>query len=182
MPATCYISSGIAQGLCDVSTGGIKKIYVIGGGGSVTGVTYDSNDQITGATSSGTTVLYGFNLKRGVSSLTQTVNKSYENGTLYFQQDLLITLYKYDYEKRNLLLLLAQNDELQIVAVDQNDTQYWLGAVNGMAIASGTATSGLALADRNGFEITFSGQEPEPSYVIDGTLATVFAPPITIEE
>lgn len=182
MSNTCYITSGVAQGQCDVSTGGIKKIYVIGGGGSITGVTYDSNDQITGATASGTTTLYGFNLKRGVSSLTQTVTKSYENGTLFFQQDLLITLYKYDYEKRNLLLLLAQNDDLQIVAVDQNDTQYWLGSANGMAISAGTATSGLALADRNGFEITFSGQEPEPAYVISGALSDVFGSPITIVE
>lgn len=178
----CYITSGVAQGACDVSTGGIKKIYVVGGGGSITGVTYDSEDRITGATATTGTTLYGFNLKRGVSSLTQTVNKSYENGTLFFQQDLMITLYKYDYEKRNLLLLLAQNDELQIVAVDQNDTQYWLGSVNGMAISAGTATSGLALADRNGFEITFSGQEPEPSYIIEGDLDVVFASPITIEE
>lgn len=173
---TCYISSGVAQGQCDVGTGSIKKIWVVGGSQlGNTGYTYDATDQITGATSATGTVLYGFNLRRGVSSLTQNINKNYENGTLFFEQLLNIVLYKYDATKRDLIYQMALNDDLQVIALDQNDTYYMLGEINGMSLG-GTATTGTALADRNGFELTFTGQEPAPSRVIDtdGTLVDVF--------
>ena len=171
---SCFISSGEVLG-CSDSIGGIKKVYIVGGGGQVTGYTYDADGAITGATSTSGTTLYGFELKRGVSSLTQTLNKSYENGTVFFQQDLVISLYKYDTEKRNKLKVLSQNDTLQIVAIDQNDVQYLLGQVNYSYLSAGDAVSGLALGDKNGFNLTFSAQEFEPARVIDGALATVFA-------
>lgn len=170
---SCFISSGEVLG-CSDSIGGIKKVYIVGGGGQVTGYTYNVDGAITGATSTTGTTLYGFELKRGVSSLAQNVVKSYENGTIYFEQVLNIVLYKYDQEKRNKLKVLSQNDTLQIVAIDQNDTQYLLGQVNYSYLSGGAATSGTALGDRNGFELTFTAQEFEPARVINGALASVF--------
>jgi len=172
---SCYISSGIALG-CSDSLGSLKKIYVVGGAtGEVTGYTYDADGAITGATSAAGTSIYGFELKRNTSSLTQNTTKSFENGTVYWEQLLVAVFYKYDQDKRNQLLILGQNDNLQIIAVDQNDTQYMVGQVNGMYLSAGVAGTGTALGDRNGFELTFSGQEPVPARVIDGALATVFA-------
>lgn len=170
---SCYISSGLALG-CSDSIGGIKKIYVVGNGGAVTGYTYDADGAITGATSTSGTTLFGFELKRNTSSLSQNVTKSFENGTIYFEQVLTVVFYKYDQDKRNQLKILSQNDELQIIAIDQNDTQYLLGQVNGMYLSGGSAATGTALGDRNGFELTFTGQEQTPANVIEGALATVF--------
>lgn len=170
---SCYITSGVQNDSCGTSVGGIKKVFIVGGG-EITGFTYDSNNQITGMTSSSTgTTLYEFELKRGVNSLAQTITKSYENGTLYFEQVLNIVLYKMAADKRNQILLLAVNDFLQIIAEDGNGIQYFLGKVNGMTL-SGTANTGTALADRNGFELTFTGQEPEMADLISGKLADVF--------
>jgi hypothetical protein len=87
----------------------------------------------------------------------------------------VISLYKYDTEKRNKLKVLSQNDALQIVAIDQNDVQYLLGEVNFSYLSAGDATSGQALGDKNGFSMTFQAEEFEPARVIDGALATVFA-------
>lgn len=171
---SCYISSGIALG-CSDGIGGIKKVYIAGNTGSITGFTYDADGAITGATSSSSTTLYGFEVKRNTSSLAQNVTKSFENGTIFFEQVLTIVAYYYDQDKRNLLKTLSQNDELQIIAIDQNDTQYMLGQVNGMYLSGGSAATGTALGDRNGFEFIFTGQEKEPARVIEGTLATVFA-------
>ena len=50
-----------------------------------------------------------------------------------------------------------------------------LGQVRGMYVSAGALTSGLALGDRNGMNFTLTGQEPVPSRVITGTLATVFS-------
>jgi hypothetical protein len=174
---SCYITSGIELG-CSDGIGGIKTIYVVGGAGSanggVTGVTTNSAGSITGATSTSGTTIYEFQLKRNTSSLSQNVTKSFENGTIYFEQVLTAVFYKYDQDKRNELKILSQNDELQIIAVDQNDVQYWLGETNGMYLSGGSAATGTAFGDRNGFEMIFTGQEPVPASTIVGTLSTVF--------
>lgn len=175
---SCYISSGVALG-CSDGIGGIKKIYIAGGAGSanggITGVTYDVDGAITGSSVSSGTTLYGFELKRNTSSLSQNTTKNFENGTIYWEQVLTAVLYKYDQDKRNLLGTLGQNDQLQIIAIDQNDVQYYLGQVNGMYLSGGSAATGTAYGDRNGFELIFTGQEPAPARVIDGALATVFS-------
>jgi hypothetical protein len=171
---SCYISSGIQLG-CSDGIGGIKKIYIVGGAtGEITGYTYNATGAITGATSSTGTTLYGFELKRNTSSLSQNTTKSFENGTIYWEQVLTAIFFKYDQDKRNQLKILGQNDQIQIVAIDQNDVQYLLGQVNGMYLSGGSAATGTAFGDRNGFEMIFTGQEAEPARVIDGALATVF--------
>jgi YD repeat-containing protein len=170
---SCYISSGVALG-CSDGIGGIKKIYVVGGGGAVTGYTYDANGAITGATSSSGTTLYGFELKRNTSSLTQNVQKNFENGTIFFDQVLSVVLFKYDQTKRDQLKILSQNDNIQIIAIDQNDVQYLVGQVNGMYLSGGNAGTGTQFSDRNGFMLEFKGQEHEPANTILGALSSVF--------
>ena len=171
---SCFIQSGEVLG-CSDGIGGIKKIYIVGGGGAVTGYTYDADGAITGATSTTGTTLYGFELKRNTSSLIQNVQKNFENGTIYFEQVLTAILFRYDQEKRNKLKVLSQNDHIQIVGVDQNDTQYLLGQVHGMYLSGGNAGTGTQYADRNGFEMIFTGQEHEPARVVIGALSSVFA-------
>ena len=174
---SCYISSGIDLG-CSDGIGGIKSIWVLGASGAtapsvsavaVTGTT----GPITGITGSG--VWYNFELKRNTSSLAQNTTKNFENGTIYWEQVLTAVLYKYDQDKRNQLLVLGQNDQIQIVAVDQNDVNYYLGQVNGMYLSGGSAATGTAFGDRNGFELIFTGQEAAPANVVSGTLSTIFA-------
>jgi len=163
---------------CADSIGGIKKVYIAGGSGvadgGITGFTYDADDQITGATAVTGVTLYGFDVKRNTSSLTQNIQKSFENGTVYFEQVLELVLFKYDKDKRLILDALAKKDNLQVIAVDQNETQYMLGQVRGMYLSGGTAATGSALGDRNGLTLTFQGDEPSPSRIIDGAIATVF--------
>lgn len=175
--SNCYISSGVDLG-CSDGIGGIKSIWVLGSSGatapSVSAVSITgSTGPITGITGSG--VWYNFELKRNTSSLSQNTTKNFENGTIFWEQVLTAVLFKYDQAKRNLLLELGQNDKIQIVAVDQNDVQYYLGQVNGMYLSGGSAASGTAFGDRNGYELIFTGQEAEPANVVSGVLSTVFA-------
>jgi len=174
---SCYISSGVDLG-CSDGIGGIKSIWVLGTSGatapSVTAVNLSgATGPISGITGSG--VWYNFELKRNTSSLSQNTTKNFENGTIFWEQVLTAVLFKYDQDKRNQLLLLGQNDKIQIVAVDQNDVNYYLGQVNGMYLSGGSAATGTAFGDRNGFELIFTGQEAEPANVVSGTLSTIFA-------
>ena len=176
---SCYISQGISLNECSDSIGGIQKIYIAGGTGTtvggVTGFTYTADDSISGATSATGTIFYGFELKRGTSQLTQNIQKSFENGTVFYEQLLEAVMYKYDASKRAIIENLAQKDNLQVIAIDQNDTAVMLGQVRGMYVSAGALTSGLALGDRNGVSWTMTGQEPVPARVIDGTGSTVLA-------
>ena len=174
---SCYISSGVDLG-CSDGIGGIKSIWVLGSSGStvpsvsavsITGTT----GPITGITGQG--VWYNFELKRNTSSLSQNTTKNFENGTIFWEQVLTAILFKYDQDKRNQLLVLGQNDNIKIVAVDQNDVNYYLGQVNGMYLSGGSAATGTAFGDRNGFELIFTGQESDPANVVSGTLSTIFA-------
>jgi len=166
---SCFITSGAALG-CSDSIGGVKKIYVAGQSGFTSGYTYNVSGTtigaITGATNSGTVTYYGFELKRNTSSLVQNTTKSYENGTVYWEQVLTAVLFKYDQEKRNQLKVLGQNDNLQILVIDQNDVVYVIGQVNYSYLSGGSAGTGLALGDRNGFEMIFTAQENEPARIL----------------
>lgn len=172
--ANCFISSGQSLG-CSDSIGGIKKIYIGGGTGYTSGYTYNATGSVTGATSTSGTTYYGFELKRGTSGLVQTTTKSFENSTVFYEQVLTIQLYKYDQDKRNQMKILGQNDNLQIIAIDQNDVQYLLGQVNFSYMSGGNASSGVALGDKNGYEFIFTAQEAEPARTIIGALATVYS-------
>jgi hypothetical protein len=174
---SCYISSGVDLG-CSDGIGGIKSIWVLGASGatapSVSGVAITgTTGPITGITGSG--VWYNFQLKRNTSSLSQNTTKDFANGSIYWEQVLTAVLFKYDQDKRNQLLVLGQNDQIQIVAVDQNDVNYYLGQVNGLYLSGGSAATGTAFGDRNGFELIFTGQEAEPANVVSGTLSSIFA-------
>lgn len=163
---SCFITSGAALG-CSDSIGGVKKIYVAGQSGYTSGYTYNADSAITGATDSGDVTYYGFELKRNTSSLVQNTTKNYENGTVYWEQVLTAVLYKYDQDKRNQLKVLGQNDNLQILVIDQNDVVYVMGQVNYSYLSGGSASTGLALGDRNGFEMIFTAQENEPARVLE---------------
>ena len=174
---SCFISQGVTLG-CSDGIGGINTIYVLGNSGatapSVSAVaTSGSTGPITGITGSG--VFYQFELKRNTSSLAQNTTKNFENGTIYWEQVLTAVLYKYSQDKRNQLLVLGQNDNIKIIAQDQNDVLYYLGQVNGMYLSGGSAATGTAFGDRNGFELIWTGQESAPANVISGTLSTILA-------
>lgn len=178
---SCYISSGIELN-CSNGIGSLQKIYIVGGAtGDVTAVAQTADGAITGATVSSGTTIYGFNIKRDTSNLVQQVQKNFVNGTIFFNQVVTAVFYKYDQDKRNLLKILSQNDAIQMVAVDQNGVQYWLGQKNGLYLSGGEAGTGTNYSDRNGFQFIFTGNEPEPANVITGQLSVVFSGATIIE-
>ncbi len=64
----CDITSGFALG-CRDNSGGIKAIYILSG--SIAGIT-DTSDEISDISGSG--IFYQFDLQRGTSDFTETIN------------------------------------------------------------------------------------------------------------
>ena len=74
---------------------------------------------------------------------------------------------------RNELFLLAQN-RLMFVYVDENSTNWLYGSDYGLMLTTSSAKTGKVLADRNGYELTFEGDEKNFAYeVSDACLATL---------
>jgi hypothetical protein len=97
---------------------------------------------------------------------TETPEISQENGTLFFQQDLTVIFNKMTVEKRNQILLMAQATDMVVVYKD-NTGKFWsVGLKKGAFVSAGSATSGTAYGDRNGYEITISGMERESTYEV----------------
>jgi hypothetical protein len=110
---------------------------------------------------------------RETSSLTETITANVQNGTIFYQQEVVIVLNKLAAATRNEILLLAKNRLLAIVE-DMNGNFWLLGAKNGLDITSGNSATGTASGDRNGYTLTFQAMEADPMWsVAAGTIAAI---------
>jgi hypothetical protein len=80
---------------------------------------------------------------------------------------------------RNQVRVLAQNPNLSIIIETNNGSEngaarwFLMGQVNGAQLLSGTSATGTAFSDLNGYNLVFSGNEPNPASEVSGS-ATSF--------
>ena len=156
---SCSLTTGYALG-CRDAVGGIKTIYVqainatgsvnTNGSGLVTGFTPTS---VSGS-------WFEYDLTKATSSMTETLNASTENGTLFYTPEVTFTINKLQTSVRNELRLLARN-RLLVIVLDNNGRYWLLGAANGLEASAGTAGTGTAFGDRSGYEMTLTGMDPD---------------------
>ena len=170
----CLINDIIALD-CINGLGGVKEMYVFAG-------TFGGITEVAGEVTniSGNGNFFQFYLPKDTASFTESINAAPTAGTLFFQPELTAIFQKMDAAKRNQILLLAQNRDLRVVFVDNNDVSWLMGESRGCIISAGNAQTGTAVADANQYSITVQGQEPDPAYPLDGTLANVIGSGITI--
>jgi len=154
----CALTQGFATFDCRDNVGGIKAIWFIPYS-DVTTIT-EASGTVSAITKSSGKVFYKYLLTRNTGSYTQTITGNIENGTVFFEQSLVVILNKMQVNMRNEILLLSRNTMMAVVE-DQNG-RYWLaGKLNGLDLLSGSADTGTAAGDRNGFSLTFTGSERE---------------------
>ena len=169
--ATCDINSGRLLS-CKDAISGLKAVYFVNyediNGVSGNTLTYNSlTEEIDGITTPGSTSAYKYDLHLG-NDLTQNIQSSPENGTLYFEQVLSITLKKLSSGDNVQIQQLARGRPL-IFVEDQMGNIMLVGRVNGADVTAGTAVTGNAFGDLNGYTLGFTGMEP--------TLANFYATP-----
>ena len=156
---------------CNDSNGGIDKIFIANG--PVESIT-EAAGVVTAITVGGSALtpsdFFEFEVPRQTSSFTETINASQENGTVFYDQALTMVFNKMEATKRNQILLMAEATSMVVVFKDANGKYFSVGLERGAYTTAGTATSGTAYADRNGYEITISGTEAAPSYEITGSI------------
>ena len=169
---------------CNRISGGVKAVYfaVLD---EITAFTFDSTaapnqvreiDDID----MGSNKLYKYTLPLGVSSLTDTIVGSRENGTIYYTPTINIIYNKLSRADQAEIKLLGATKTVifaelnQTLASNGHNVITAMGMINGMELNAGTMDSGAAWGDRNGYTLTFDGMETEPFAMMKDYTTTPF--------
>jgi len=143
---------------CKDALGGIKRIYV----SDWTDGFWD--DVISGevADSTAAEVFYTYDMTRGSGSLNQTITSDLAAGTVYFDQVCSVTFNKVATGDIAEISNLVKG-RMAVLVQDNNDNWFVMGHKNGVEVSGGTAQTGTAAGDQNGFTLEFSAQEVAPA-------------------
>ena len=153
---------------CRDALGGVKKVWMAA-----------FADELWDAVASGeipdsaaALVLKDYVSPKNTSSLTQTVNASVENGTVFYTQVLSLVLNKPVVADITEVQNLAKG-RLAIVVQDNNDNYFVMGHTRGAELTGGSLTTGTALGDLNGYTLEFTAEEAIPAPFLDSTGANL---------
>ena len=166
--SSCFTTANICKG-CRDAVGGIKQVYIVAG--CVTGVTENGDQEILTVGATGGTV-YTYQVEKNTSNFVENIQASLENGTVVYQQQVNLVFLKLQQSTRNQIKLLAQNTNMKVFVETNEGSIFYLGEDFGMALSSGTAESGTAFADRNGYTLLLEGFEKEPAKKLAGSLSS----------
>ena len=141
---------------CRNSAGGIQEVLIANFGN----ITIDSvaAGVITGLTQAAATSFYKYNLEKENGSLVETQTGSLENGTNFYDSVL-------DFNTKNLSsaeseeLMLLDQAQLFVIVKDMNDKYWTVGAYYAADKLSGTAVTGAAFGDHNGYTYSITAKE-----------------------
>lgn len=159
---TCALTQGYTLDCAD-GISGIKEIRVIEKGYlPASAITTVSSGVITGIVPTSSKKFYLFQLpNKNKDYAKQTRKKSRENGTLWYEQEIQLTIRKMQQSLRNELHLHSQAS-LAMIITDRNG-KYWLaGQDNGLELDSGDETTGGGRDDSNRYQLKYMGEEEQP--------------------
>lgn len=170
MATSCALTQDYTFG-CDVGSGGLKELYLIELE-NISTVT-ESSGTLTAITKIAGKIFRKYQLVQDTATAEETITGNLQNGTLFYAQKVTLVINKQNVAIRNEILLLAKN-RLAIVTVDNNDTYRLYGWDQGVRLNEGSAATGTAWGDRNGYTLTFSGNQRQLAYFVQASvLATL---------
>ena len=149
---------------CKDALGGIKRIYVAEwADGLWDPIVSGEVADVTVATT-----CYTYDMTRGSGSLTQTITSDLAAGTVFFDQVCSVTFNKAAATDIAEISNLVKG-RMAVLVQDNNDNWFVVGHKNGVEVSGGTAQTGTAAGDQNGFTIEFSAQDVAPAPFLDVT-------------
>lgn len=163
---SCALSQGYTLD-CRDNAGGAKAAWIIEHA-NVSGITH-ADGIITAIGKANNKRFWKYEQIKDTSEAKEDLQANEQNGTVFYAQSVELVLTKMQASIRNEISALAQN-YLIIVVQDRND-KYWLyGETNGLTLSTGSAGTGKAMGDRNGYGLTFTGAEPELAKEVDSSI------------
>jgi len=151
---------------CKSAVGGIKTIYFTDYG--TLGTPTIVEGEITLITE--TPTWFQFDVK-GASSLETAINSSRENGTTFYESTLTMALTFQEKATQEELKLIAHGRP-HVAVEDYNGNYFVVGLEHGAEVTGGTISTGAAMGDLSGYNLTIVAQETAPPYFITSNLIT----------
>lgn len=152
---------------CDGSLGGISQV-LLANFDDVSAVTV-GDDIITAITMADGAKFKKYDFRPNTGSMTSTMQRNLENGSLYWQTDLVLAFSKMETVKRIEINAMAINDMVAIVK-DMNGKYWYLGKDEPIIATAGDGQTGTARADRNGYGITLQDNSRQTPYEVDESI------------
>lgn len=166
---SCTLANGRGTLDCRESIGGIRNVYFVNHN-DMGAYTIDADGDLTDLGESSTAYKYALNPQG--SSFDEAITVSEENGTVFYEQTLTLSLPNLSSAALKALKILAQG-RFQIFVEDNNINEttghgacYLAGAYNGMTVTGGNVGRGQALADMSGYNLTFMGREQRAAILV----------------
>ena len=162
----CDIANGRTEA-CKESVGGLRNIYIANWNADMyDGLTLGTDDEITTLTAP--VDVYKFELRGENNTFEETNENSRDNGTSFWTQSGSIVLKKQDAATQKELKLLSYGRP-HIIIEDYNGNFRLAGGQNGCEVMVSTSTGG-AMGDLNGYNITFEAKELSPALFVDAAI------------
>lgn len=167
--ASCALTQDIIFG-CDTGSGGIAKEMYLIELENVSSYT-ESSGSLSGITKAAGKVFRKYQLVQETATFEEDIVGNRINGTLYYDQKGTIIFNKQALAIRNEILLLARN---RLVAIVQDNNGAWklYGRVFGLMLQTGSAATGTAWGDRNGYTLNLTGKETELAPFVSSSVIT----------
>lgn len=153
---TCTLTQGIPL-TCKDAMGGISEIKIKALDSVPAGLEV-SGGQITLSDLDG---WYTYQFEKETGNLNEVANINIQNGTLYYTQTLTIKIHNLSSALQQELYNVAQG-RLLIACRDNNGNDWLMGSETYAEMTAGTANTGTAFADMNGYELTFTAHSKAP--------------------
>lgn len=152
---------------CSSNLGGIKAVYMANFDDVTAVTTSGTPAEVTAITMAASKKFYAYYFNPNTSNFVTTIQVNRENGSLYFETVLSLVFPKQEAAKRVEVNALAQAGLMAIVE-DNNGTFWLLGKDEPMLLQTGgTAETGTAKADRNGYALPFIDAQKQMPFSVD---------------
>lgn len=169
----CSLTQGYTLD-CKDGAGGVQAVW-IANYSNVSGITA-ADGTITAISKANNGRFWKYEQYRDTSEAFEDINGDPIAGTVFYAQTVNIALRKMQASLRNEIKLLAA--ALTVMVVQDKNGKYWYyGETSGMDLNTGKISTGKAHADKNGYDLTFTGSEPSPAQeVSSGVIAGLTTP------
>ena len=155
----CLLTQGFTTD-CLEGAGGVKEVFFSNWDNFDSGITFDVTTGEIDALPTAT--LYRYVPLKASASFTDASQPSQENGTIFFQQTVTRRSGGLSAAKRKEFNLLSRAKVIMFVRT-MDDQIFCAGRQTGGFLSAGQAATGQARGDFNGYEFTFTADEPLPA-------------------
>jgi len=169
---TTALQQGYRLASCSLSQGGVTTIYMAPWSGS-TNLTYTlgADDTITSVGTNSGATLYTFDCVSETAEFNEKAVANIQNQSIYHEQTVEILIPTQSAALRNQYKALASSGVLLIVK-DRQGVCHLIGKTQAAFLTEGSAGTGKAGGDFNGYKLIFTAKEPEPSFIVGSTAFT----------